>query len=392
LWVILVVAATAAGCSFGGGSGGEAGAITEIAGGPDYPLFDHTVTWTGDELVIVGGAGGDVNDGLLVDDPQIWASGDGFRAIATPPGPARNRHTAMWTGDEVLIWSGSVAPFGVGDGLVATAAAYNPSTDRWRTLAESSLGVARVSADAAMADRTVVVAGGDSPRQEDAGRIGVYDLDADQWSETAVAGRTVAVESHGGRVFVLWSQELDGDSGEARTHRLHLSVINYEGDRPGVSVVRGPDIEDRFWPAVDLVEVNGSLAIWAENDDDVSLWSTTSFAAGDRDPAQVAPVWNRITVEPPINSNDPMRQQARVHVVGDWLAVTDWTELVWIHTDDGAIVRQTLSSTQSCALESSGVTSTGDRLAAVGGWCTQAGADGSETDLHGAFWVEPPSR
>ncbi len=34
----------------------------ELEGGPEYPLFDHTATWTGDELLIWSGT--TARDGL----------------------------------------------------------------------------------------------------------------------------------------------------------------------------------------------------------------------------------------------------------------------------------------------------------------------------------------
>lgn len=101
-----------------GCSGSPAPASSQLLDdGPDYPLFDHSMTWTGDRLIIVGGAGGDMHDGLLVDDPLQWTFDGGFVPIAKPPGPARNRQAAVWTGEEVIIWSGTSEPFGVGTGF-----------------------------------------------------------------------------------------------------------------------------------------------------------------------------------------------------------------------------------------------------------------------------------
>jgi len=139
LWRSLLHASLIAGL-VGAACGAQAAPLAEpvvLVGGPQYPLFDHSVTGTDIGFIVVGGAGGDMNDGLLVDDPLLWAADGAFRSIASPPGPARNRHGAVWVDEELIIWSGSSKPGGVGDGILTSGAAYDPSTDRWRVIADA---------------------------------------------------------------------------------------------------------------------------------------------------------------------------------------------------------------------------------------------------------------
>ena len=60
----------------------------DIADAPQYPLFDHTLTWTGTDILVVGGAGGDMTDGELVDEPVRWNPTDGVRPISLATGSA----------------------------------------------------------------------------------------------------------------------------------------------------------------------------------------------------------------------------------------------------------------------------------------------------------------
>jgi hypothetical protein len=94
----------------------------------------HSAVWTGEEMIIWGGStGGEVRGDGAAYDPRT----DTWRQIATEGTPApRGTHSAVWTGEEMIIWGGSDwardergrlqerAPLG--------GAAYDPWADRWR--------------------------------------------------------------------------------------------------------------------------------------------------------------------------------------------------------------------------------------------------------------------
>jgi N-acetylneuraminic acid mutarotase len=93
----------------------------------------HTAVWTGTEMIVWGGFDGD--DSSLLESggryrpaTNVWlpvASGNGAPA-------ARGRHTAVWTGTEMIVWGGLVAS---GPGVTAatnSGGQYNPSTDSWQ--------------------------------------------------------------------------------------------------------------------------------------------------------------------------------------------------------------------------------------------------------------------
>lgn len=132
------------------------GAVLDVTTGewtvmPELPMLhkdrvDAASAWTGDALLVWGGAahGGCIPDNSQVDgaswdpDTNAWSE--------LPPAPIAARQTAAhgWTGQELLVWGGTSAPFdddseGLGLGGPtytdrADGAAYDPSTNTWRLL------------------------------------------------------------------------------------------------------------------------------------------------------------------------------------------------------------------------------------------------------------------
>ena len=62
----------------------------------------HTAVWTGEEMLVWGGFGGDyLNDGGAYDPVS-----DSWRPIAASSLDPRIRHSAIWTGSRMIIWGG----------------------------------------------------------------------------------------------------------------------------------------------------------------------------------------------------------------------------------------------------------------------------------------------
>jgi hypothetical protein len=88
----------------------------------------HTAIWSGREMIVWGGCGGVYEDFALTTGARYNPLLDTWTPITTTGAPAaRTRHGAVWTGTEMLVWGGRNA---WSDGL-NTGARYNPSTDTW---------------------------------------------------------------------------------------------------------------------------------------------------------------------------------------------------------------------------------------------------------------------
>jgi Kelch motif protein len=129
------------GCHGGGGRGSRApGALYDVAGDRWTHLRDgprrarHTAVWTGEEMIVWGGFTCD--DRPRADGAAYAGS---WRTIARAPISPRSYHVAVWTGEEMIVWGGSR-----GRRLLVDGAAYDPERDRWRRLAKSPFRTGRL--------------------------------------------------------------------------------------------------------------------------------------------------------------------------------------------------------------------------------------------------------
>jgi Kelch motif len=96
-----------------------------VDGSGAFARIGHASVWTGSELVVIGGTRG----GHFL-RPDEWEQGlrfdpgSGWIATAEAPDPLRPMTRAAWTGREVLTWGSQWNDGG--------AAAYDPTSDRWR--------------------------------------------------------------------------------------------------------------------------------------------------------------------------------------------------------------------------------------------------------------------
>ena len=114
----------------------------------------HTAVWTGSEMIVWGGestgfpsvlnTGGKYNPGS-----DSWT---GTSTVNTPS--ARQRHTAIWTGSELIIWGGFDGAY------VNTGARYNPATDSWSATSTTNAPSARGGHTAVWTGSEMIVWGG----------------------------------------------------------------------------------------------------------------------------------------------------------------------------------------------------------------------------------------
>ncbi len=84
------------------------------AAGDPVARYDHTAVWTGREMIVWGGEvspGGVVTAGAAY-DPSQGSQGAWRTIVATGEPHARTLHTAIWTGAEMVVWGGT-SGFGI---------------------------------------------------------------------------------------------------------------------------------------------------------------------------------------------------------------------------------------------------------------------------------------
>jgi len=115
----------------------------------------HTAVWTGQRMIIWGGRSGGVSigDGALYDPvANSWQS---LTSVGAPT--ARFGHHAEWTGEEMLIFGGETPA-----GTVASGGAYNPATGKWRPLTSNGSPLARSEGTGVWSGTEYLIFGGRS--------------------------------------------------------------------------------------------------------------------------------------------------------------------------------------------------------------------------------------
>ena len=126
--------------------------------------FQHTAIWTGSEMIIWGGV---KVDGYIQN--EVWTSfqdgakytpGGGWTYLpATDPNVPQSRtaHSAVWTGQEMIIWGGRNLPAYT---FLNTGARYRPSSHEWKPMSTVGAPLARADHAAVWADNEMLVFGG----------------------------------------------------------------------------------------------------------------------------------------------------------------------------------------------------------------------------------------
>jgi N-acetylneuraminic acid mutarotase len=162
--------------------------------------YEHTAVWTGTEMIVWGGlefypssrtnTGGRYNP---LTDSWTATSTDGA------PSP-RNRHTAVWTGNEVVVWSGYDGSY------TTTGGRYDPSTDTWTPTSTTGAPSGRRYHRAVWTGTEMIVWGGENPGTLDTG--GRYDPSVDTWIPTSITNAPTPRAKHSmvwtGDEMIVW--------------------------------------------------------------------------------------------------------------------------------------------------------------------------------------------
>jgi N-acetylneuraminic acid mutarotase len=165
----------------------------------------HTAVWTGVEMIIWGGTNGtffDLNSGGIYDPTtNSWTTTNEADAPSE-----RRSHTAVWSGSEMIVWGGSSSQPG---SFFDTGGRYNPSSDSWIPTDVSQAPGARDQHSAIWTGNQMVIWGGYS-----AGPIdptgGIYQPDS--WSPTntvgAPEGRWLHTANWTGSEMIVWGGQV----------------------------------------------------------------------------------------------------------------------------------------------------------------------------------------
>ena len=123
-----------------------------------YGRQDHTAVWTGNQMIVWGGGN---NIGYFADGGRYNPTYNSWTATAYSNAPyARGVHTAVWTGTEMIVWGG----YG-GAGYcnhLNTGGKYNPTTNSWAPTTITTAPSARRAHNAVWTGEMMIIWGGNN--------------------------------------------------------------------------------------------------------------------------------------------------------------------------------------------------------------------------------------
>jgi hypothetical protein len=171
--------------------------------------------WTGHEVVVF-----DTTRTFLYNPAtDSWRTG-------TPPPIARNSATVVWSGTEMLVWSGNRAPNGSDSSAFtdvrADGAAYNPTTNTWRAIPQAPVPARNLSV-AVWTGHDMIVWGGTGPNG-DVGRGAAYTPSTNAWRALPLSPLKARV-SHQmvwtGREVLVWGGQVKPTSSDPLSSYPH---------------------------------------------------------------------------------------------------------------------------------------------------------------------------
>ena len=154
----------------------------------------HTAVWTGSAMIVWGGAdnGGSFNPG-----GRYYPAGNSWSAVSTAAAPAaRHHHTMVWTGSEMIVWGGT-SDF-LGRFSTNTGGRYNPAGNSWSAVSTAGAPAARQFHTAVWTGSEMIVWGGRSQRDtggsfNDGAR---YNPAGNNWTAVSTIGAPTARAWH----------------------------------------------------------------------------------------------------------------------------------------------------------------------------------------------------
>lgn len=177
------------------------GTWAPIASIPFGARDKHSAVWTGAEVVVFGGqAGGPYPaDRHGAYDPAT----DQWRELSSIDAPLASwNHTSTWTGSEVIIWGGRDW-----DHVLSGGGIYDPALDTWRPISDMNAPSARYDHSAVWTGNRLIVWGGRRVGQ-DYGDGGIYDPATDTWTPMSDVNAPSPRNQHhafwDGRYMIIW--------------------------------------------------------------------------------------------------------------------------------------------------------------------------------------------
>ena len=153
------------------------------------PRSEHTAVWTGTEMIVWGGLDVQGGSGARNDGGRYAPATDSWRPLNVASAPdVRHLHTAVWSGTEMIVWGGRYP--GVTNAL-ASGGRYDPVSDSWNPMSVVGAPLGRNRHSAVWTGNEMIVWGGNdcySTCGTDFNSGGRYTPTTNTWVPTSTVG------------------------------------------------------------------------------------------------------------------------------------------------------------------------------------------------------------
>ncbi|MBN2382887.1 IPT/TIG domain-containing protein [bacterium] len=220
--------------------------------------YNHTAVWNGYYMIIWGGVDSDIT--LINTGGRYNPGSDSWAALATTGAPEpRRRHTAVYVGWEMIVWGGDNwgLPFNSGG-------RYNPAANTWTSTCSDSAApcnvpTARLNHTAVSTGNRMIIWGG-----EDCGNTGaMYNSDTDTWTATATGANCPSARyDHSavwtGQMMAIWGGKDDVSGEDLNNGRRYRPDTNSWST---ISTTNAPQARSNhivLWTGSDMIVWGGS--------------------------------------------------------------------------------------------------------------------------------------
>src|ERR1051326_3827286 len=196
---------TIATASNAGGTCNDAWGATSTINAPSAREL-HTAVWTGSEMIVWGGTN---FSNYLNTGGRYNPAPDSWTATSTTNAPSgRSGHAAVWTGNEMIVWGGGSN----------TGGRYHPGTDSWIPTSTVNAPAARNAHTAVWTGSEMIIWGGSISGPTFFNTGGRYNPGTDSWTATSTTNAPAARVGHTavwtGSEMIVWGGTGDSTGGK----------------------------------------------------------------------------------------------------------------------------------------------------------------------------------
>jgi N-acetylneuraminic acid mutarotase len=241
----------------------------------EFGKFNHTAVWTGTEMIIWGGNFNNTSEGA-----KYNPSTDSWIDMSTVNAPeGRSNHTAIWAGSEMIVWAGikEFSPFYLNSGGM-----YNPDTNSWSEISRDNAPSERYKHTALWSGTEMIIWGG-FKNSHGFNTGGIYNPANDSWSSintlNAPSGRSRHTAVWNGHEMLIWGGVTNA-SFDSNTGGRFNPTLNSWTTINNLNAPVGRSTHTSVWTGRNMLVWGGKLMYSSNNTNTMGSYYINYFVGG----------------------------------------------------------------------------------------------------------------